>query len=299
MDFLDIRRKAKERADARARRGAAAGEAPPAREKPRTGRRRRGREEAPAEDPVVTEADVVEGALMAEMQGRSELPPAASDDFVIVRGPPAATAGGEGPGSPPGGPSGPDLPGTPPSGATPAPPIDPLAEFFLGDEEAALVGAGPSRNEDQAEALREVLIFRLGLEEYALEIDTVREILKAPPITEVPRAPPHVLGVTMVRGQVIAVYDPRRRLGLAPAQAGPGARVVVCDAGGGPVGLLVDGVSEVLRLPSSALEARPQGIAGVDSEFIAGVGRGDRRFFALLDAAALLRRDPGATGGAE
>jgi purine-binding chemotaxis protein CheW len=298
MDFLDIRRKAKERADARARRGAAAGEPPPAGEKPRSGRRRRGREGAPAEDPVVTEADVVEGALMAEMQGRSQVPPAASDDFVIVRGPPASTAEEHGPGTPSGGTAAPGPPGTPPSKA-PAPPTDPLAEFFLGDEEATQIGAGTSPTEDQAEALREVLIFRLGVEEYALDIDTVREILKAPPITEVPRAPAHVLGVTMVRGQVIAVYDPRRRMGLAPAEAGPGARVVVCDAGGGPVGLLVDGVSQVLRLPSSAFEARPQGIAGVDSEFIAGVGRGERRFFALLDAEALLRREPGAPGGAE
>lgn len=297
MDFLDTRRKAKERAGARARRSAAA--TPPARKKPRTARRR-GRNRAPG-DPVVTEADVVEGALIAEMQGRGELPPDAGDDFVIVRGPTPAQAEGSGPEALPGGQPEPDAPGPQTSPGAPgpgasAPPDDPLAEFFLGDEEAALARAGPSRAEDRAEALREVLIFNLGGEEYALEIAAVREILKAPPIVEVPRAPPHVVGVTMVRGQVIAVYDPRRRLGLAPAKAGPGARVVVCDAGDGPVGLLVDGVSQVLRLAPSALEPRPQGIAGVDSEFIAGVGRGDRRFFALLDAGALLRGDPAAGG---
>lgn len=293
MDFLDIRRKAKARAAARARRGGPA--TPPARGKPRTARRR-GRDRAPPDDPVVTEADVVEGALIAEMQGRS----AASDDFVIVRGPPVA-GGGE-PAAAPGGAAEPGASGSQASPGVPAavagePADDPLAEFFLGDEEEALAGPGSARAEEQAEALREVIVFGLGGEEYALDIGTVREILKAPPIVEVPRAPSHILGVTMVRGQVIAVYDPRRRLGLPPAKAGPAARVVVCDAGNGPVGLLVDGVSQVLRLDPSALEARPQGIAGVDSEFIAGVGRGEKRFFALLDAAALLRRDP-ATGGA-
>ncbi len=291
MDFIHIRRKAKARAAARARRGGPA--TPPARGKPRT-TRRRGRDRAPPDDPVVTEADVVEGALIAEMQGRS----AASDDFVIVRGPPAA--GGSEPAAP-GGPAEPGGSGSWASSGVSAavagqPPDDPLAEFFLGDEEAALAGSGPARAGEQAEALREVLVFVLGGEEYALDIDTVREILKAPPIVEVPRAPSHILGVTMVRGQVIAVYDPRRRLGLPPAKAGPAARVVVCDAGNGPVGLLVDGVSQVLRLDPSALEARPQGIAGVDSEFIAGVGRGEKRFFALLDTAALLRRDPAAGG---
>ena len=295
MDFLEIRRKAKQRADARARRGGTA--TPPARGKPRAARRR-GRGRAPPDDPVVTDADVVEGALIAEMQGRS----AARDDFVIVRGPPPAPPGGEGPAPVPGGLAGPGASGSQTSPRGPAvdagqPPDDPLAEFFLGDEEAAPAGTGPAPAEDRAEALREVLMFTLGGEEYALEIGTVREILKAPPIIDVPRAPPHILGVTMVRGQVIAVYDPRRRLGLPPAKAGPGARVVVCDAGSGPVGLLVDGVSQVLRLEPSALEPRPQGIAGVDSEFIAGVGRGEKRLFALLDAAALLRRDP-ATGGA-
>jgi purine-binding chemotaxis protein CheW len=297
MDFLEIRRKAKERAAARARRGTAASAAPPDREKPRAGRGRRRREEAPAEDGVVTEADVVEGALMAEMQGRSEPPTPPGDGFVIVRGPPVAPPGRDEPVRPPAGPPGPELlpeasPATP---RAPAPPADPLAEFFLSDGEATPAPAGAAR--DQGEALREVLVFRLGGEEYAVEIEVVREILKAPPITDVPRAPAHVLGVTMVRGQVIAVHDPRRRLGLPPAEAGPGARVVVCDAGEGPVGLLVDGVSQVLRLPPSALEPRPQGIAGIDSEFIAGVGRAGERFFVLLDAAALLRRAQ-APGGA-
>ncbi len=296
MDFLEIRRKAKERAAARARRGTAASAAPPDREKPRARRGRRRREGAPAEDGVVTEADVVEGALMAEMQGRSEPPLPAGDGFVIVRGPPVAPPGRE-PVRPPSGPPGPEfLPEAAP--ATPrahAPPADPLAEFFLSDGEATPAPAGAAR--DQGEALREVLVFRLGGEEYAVEIEVVREILKAPPVTDVPRAPAHVLGVTMVRGQVIAVHDPRRRLGLPPAEAGPGARVVVCDAGEGPVGLLVDGVSQVLRLPPSALEPRPQGIAGIDSEFIAGVGRAGERFFVLLDATALLRRGQ-APGGA-
>ncbi|HYQ82275.1 MAG TPA: chemotaxis protein CheW, partial [Anaeromyxobacteraceae bacterium] len=235
------------------------------------------------------------GALMAEMQGRSE-PPPPDEGFVIVRGPPEVPAreepfpagGGPRPGAGPA-----REPAAPAAAAEPpAPPIppDPLEEFFFSEREAPPHPAAGPRGEAAPEALRELLVFALGGEEYALDIEVVREILKAPPVTEVPRAPGHILGVTMVRGQVIAVHDPRRRMGLAPAPAGPGARVVVCDAGEGPVGLLVDGVTQVLRLPPAALEPRPQGIAGIDSEFIAGVGRAGERFFVLLDARALLSR---------
>jgi purine-binding chemotaxis protein CheW len=292
MDFLEIRRKAKERAAARARRGAAAGAVPPARQKSRAARGRR-RREVPPEDAVVTEADVVEGALMAEMQGRGE-PPPADAGFVIVRGPPAAEPG-RAPAARSGAPGGETA--WPARTGARAPATDPLSEFFLGEGELPPAPAGAAR-QGAPEPLREVLVFHLGGEEYALEIEVVREILKAPPITDVPRAPAHVLGVTMVRGQVIAVHDPRRRLGLPPGEAGPGARVVVCDAGEGPVGLLVDGVSQVLRLPPSALEPRPQGIAGIDSEFITGVGRVGERFFVLLDPEPLLRRAHGGGGAA-
>ena len=312
MDFLEIRRKAKERAAARARAARGTAARGGAKRRSRRGRHRPevpGEAGAVAEAGVVTEADVVEGALMAEMQGRSEPPGPPGDGFVIVRGPPAASPAGEESPSVPaaaGGPEGaaagrpeaePALPapaGEPPATAAA---VDPLDEFFFSDEEAPPAAAGAARAEAAPETLRELLVFALAGEEFALDIEVVREILKAPPITEVPRAPGHILGITMVRGQVIAVHDPRRRLGLAPAPAGPSARVVVCDAGEGPVGLLVDGVSQVLRLSPAALEPRPQGIAGIDSEFIAGVGRAGERFFVLLDAGALLSRRQ-ADGGA-
>jgi purine-binding chemotaxis protein CheW len=171
---------------------------------------------------------------------------------------------------------------------------DPLDEFFWREDELApslpeLIGAASARAPiELPEARREWLTFRLGGEEYAVEIEHVREILKAPVVTEVPRAPAHVLGVIMVRGEVIAVYDPRRRLGLPTSPATRQARVIVCDAGEGPRGLLVDAVSQVVRLPVSAIEARPSGIGGPSSEYVASIGRDRDRLFILLDLAALL-----------
>jgi purine-binding chemotaxis protein CheW len=184
-----------------------------------------------------------------------------------------------------------------------APPSDPLDEFFWreGEEAPALLDfGGPTPlapAPEVTEERREWLCFGLAGEEYAVEIARVREILKAPAITEVPRAPAHVLGVIMVRGEVIAVFDPRHRLGFPPAAPGRAARVIVCDAGDGPRGLLVDAVSDVVRLPPSAVEARPQGVGCASAEYVIGIGREGSRLIILLDVAALLRDAPAVRAG--
>lgn len=187
-----------------------------------------------------------------------------------------------------------------PAPAAPGPERDLLEEFFWREDELAadlddLVAAAPSRPvADAPEARREWLTFTLGGEEYGAAIEQVREVLKAPAITEVPRAPADVLGVIMVRGEVIAVIDPRRGLGLPAAPPGPKARVVVCDAGGGPRGILVDAVSDVVRLAPSAIEPRPTSLGGTSAEHITGIGRDAGRLIILLDLVALLHDEVGA-----
>jgi purine-binding chemotaxis protein CheW len=184
--------------------------------------------------------------------------------------------------------------------ALPAEPADPLDLFFYRpDEEATLVpaigGAGGEETALQAPvALHEFLTFLLGKEEYAVPIEHVREVLKAPAITEVPRAPTHVLGVVTVRGEVVAVIDARARLGLGGESSG--ARIVIVDAGEGPLGLLVDGVTSVVRLPSGSIEPCPQGISTAAAECVIGIGRQRDRLFMVLDAAALLPGDRQAKG---
>jgi purine-binding chemotaxis protein CheW len=173
---------------------------------------------------------------------------------------------------------------------------DPLAEFFFDPAEVAppLADLAPAPLAARPAAApleepREWLAFRLGDEEYAIEIERVREVLKTPMVTEVPRAPAHVLGVIMVRGEVIAIFDPRHRLALPPARAPRVSRVLVCDAGDGPVGLLVDAVSDVVRLRAADVEPRPNGVGGVQADYIAGIGRAGDRMVVLLDLAAVLR----------
>jgi purine-binding chemotaxis protein CheW len=169
--------------------------------------------------------------------------------------------------------------------------------FFRGDEDVPALVALPTDPEAapagvaEDAGVEEYLTFRLGAEEYAVAIEHVREVLKSQAITEVPRAPAGVLGVVSVRGEVVAVFDPRTRLGLpGPAPADGAGRIVIVDAGEGPSGLLVDSVASVVRLAHGSVEPCPQGIGGASADCLAGIGRERSRLFMVLDLAALLRR---------
>ncbi len=308
MDFLKIRKKAKERAGARESpsgpepAGAAPGPPEPA---------------GPPADPVVTDADVLEGALAARLQG---LPPAADERFTTWRPGSGAPPDVQAPPPPAPEPSqddftvvtvapGPPVP-PPPELAAARPPAaarDPLGEFFYRpDEEGPEVpeigapAAASAEREVGPLVREEYLTFLLGGEAYAVPIEQVREVMRAPPITEVPHAPPHVLGVVTVRGEVVAVFDPRRRLGLPWAAPAEGAgRVVIVDAGEGPCGLVVDVVSSVVRLPPGSVEPCPQALGGPGVECFAGIGRDGDRLFTVLDLGAFLRRPQGAARRAE
>ncbi len=306
MDFLKIRKKAQERSAERAAAKPADRDAPA---------------KAPEGKAVVTDADVLEGELVARLQGLPPVPseaPATDARFTTWRpgsgAPPRVDAGPPELPPPPtpreedftvvtGLASGaPKL--APPAALAPpearrAPQGDPLDEFFYRpDEEAPSIpalgahAAEPAPPDDPDMAIREeYLTFLLGGEEYAVAIERVREVLKAPPITEVPRAPAHIVGVVTVRGEVVAVFDPRRRLGLPGSLPEEGAgRVVIVDAGDGPCGLLVDAVASVVRLRPGSIEPCPQGIGGASAECLAGIGRVAERLFTVLDLGALLRR---------
>jgi purine-binding chemotaxis protein CheW len=324
MDFLSIRKKARERAEARGTAGAEPGpaaedRAPKATPEPAAGAAPAPQEGASAPVPaqkarrrrrddeqVLTDSDVAEGALQARMQ---ELAPTSDARFATWRpgaGPPpvepdpmvfaapvelsraAPEPLPELPRTPP-----PERP-VPPRAAEPADPLD--AFFYRPDEEAGVVpllggGSAEEPAPAAATALEEYLTFKVGDEEFAVPIDHAREVMRAPGITEVPRAPAHVLGVVTVRGEVVAVIDVKSRLGLGKGP-GAGARIMIVDAGDGPLGLLVDEVASVVRLPRGAIEPCPQGIQATAADCVKGIGRYRDRLFMVVDVAALLGREP-------
>ncbi len=107
-------------------------------------------------------------------------------------------------------------------------------------------------------------------------------------ITRVPNGPAGVEGVTNLRGRVIPVLDLRQRFGLAQTPPTRQSRIVVAELGEHAVGLVVDGVSEVLRVPTDAVEPPSALVTGADSLYLRGVAKIDERLVLLLDLARLL-----------
>lgn len=142
---------------------------------------------------------------------------------------------------------------------------------------------------DSKEVLQ-LVTFRLGNEEFSLDILRVQEIIRHMDLTRVPRTPEFVEGVINLRGRVIPVLDLRKRFGLPADEKTNETRIIVVDVDNRTVGLKVDAVSEVLRLPADTVEPPPAIVTGAESDYIKGVGKLDGRLLILLDVEKILTR---------
>lgn len=134
----------------------------------------------------------------------------------------------------------------------------------------------------------QLVVFDLNGEHYGLEIAAVESIIKMQAITVVPQAPAFVEGVTNLRGKVLPVIDLRRRFGLEVETATKATRIVVVEMSGLTVGMVVDGVSEVLHINSDTIEPPSPIMTTVDSAFIRGIAKVAQRLVILLDLAKVL-----------
>ena len=135
------------------------------------------------------------------------------------------------------------------------------------------------KNEDDLQ----IVTFKVGEEEFSVSILKVQEIIRMSEITKVPNSPPFVEGVINLRGKVIPVIDSRKRFGLPDVERTEASRIIVVDSGGKIVGLIVDSVTEVLRLSQSTVEPPPDIVGGVEADYIEGVGKLDNRLVILLN----------------
>ena len=147
-----------------------------------------------------------------------------------------------------------------------------------------------AKKELDSKEVLQLVTFRLGNEEYSLDILSVQEIIRHMELTRVPRAPEFVDGVINLRGRVIPVLDLRKRFGLKSDANSNETRIIVVDVNDTTVGFKVDAVSEVLRLPSDTVEAPPSIVTDAESEYIKGVGKMDGRLIILLDVSKILTR---------
>ena len=133
------------------------------------------------------------------------------------------------------------------------------------------------------EQLREVLVFVLGGEEYAVDILKVQEIRGYEKVTAIPSAPPYLKGVVNLRGIIVPVIDMRIKFGLAEAKYDSFTVVIILRVSGRVIGVVVDGVSDVVRLAPSDVKPAPGLGSIVDSGFLAGLATQGDRMILLLE----------------
>lgn len=159
---------------------------------------------------------------------------------------------------------------------------DILAQFIdMTQVQANQVNA--AEKQDQTALLLHLVTFQLGREEYGVEIASVQEIIRATDITPVPGAPAHVRGVINLRGKIIPVVDLRRRFALAVIESSESQRIIVVELGEKRIGMLVDSVSQVIKVPAAVVEEMPEEATSVDENFIKGVGKLEDRLVIILD----------------
>ena len=135
---------------------------------------------------------------------------------------------------------------------------------------------------------KQLVLFGLDNEIYGVDISDVHEIIRMQPVTKVPKAPFFVEGIINLRGKVIPVVDIRKRFGLSGVEQTKDSRIVVVDIGGTTIGMIVDEVTEVMRIPADSIEPPSDIVAAGDSDYLLGIARVDEKMVILLDLDRLL-----------
>ena len=145
---------------------------------------------------------------------------------------------------------------------------------------------------DDAQAsddLLQLVVFQLGGEEFGVEIMQVQEIIRMPDITRIPQSPEYVEGVINLRGKIIVVINLDTKFDLHSKELDDDSRIIIVEVGDNVVGMVVDSVSEVLRLATSSVDPAPEIISTkIKADYLKGVGKLDDRLLILLDLERVL-----------
>ena len=138
---------------------------------------------------------------------------------------------------------------------------------------------------------QEYLVFRLGSEEYGIEILKVQEIRGYDRVTRIANTPAFISGVTNLRGAIVPIVDLRVKFQLPSAEFNENTVVIVLNLGTRVVGIVVDGVSDVLSLTTEQIKPAPDFTVTVSSEYLLGLGALDERMLILVDIEKLLNSE--------
>jgi purine-binding chemotaxis protein CheW len=140
-------------------------------------------------------------------------------------------------------------------------------------------------------AEKQMVLFELGNETYGLDIATVHEIIRMQPITKVPKAPAYVEGVINLRGKVIPVIDIGKRFGFEKVEGTKNNRIVVVYLQDTTLGIIVDAVTEVIRIPNDAVEPVSDIVTTGNSDYLQGIAKLQDKMVILLALEKLLAAD--------
>ncbi len=146
---------------------------------------------------------------------------------------------------------------------------------------------------DSLENEMQLVVFGLGDEEFGVEITQVREIIRIPEITKMPNSPDFVDGVINLRGTIAPIVDLKKLLDIHRGndENTDTMRIVIVEHDERIVGMIVDGVSEVLRLSKNDIDANPILASDVSAEYISGVGKLENRLLILIDMTKIMSAD--------
>lgn len=137
----------------------------------------------------------------------------------------------------------------------------------------------------------QLVSFRLAQEEYGVEITKVQEIILMGEITRVPQTPEYIMGLINLRSTVIPIVDLRMRFGLNQEEQTDETRIMVVNVAGKTIGIIVDAVSEVLRVTKDQIAPPPPTVAGLGQEYLTGLVKLENRLLIMLDIDKILGED--------
>lgn len=155
--------------------------------------------------------------------------------------------------------------------------------------------AARERDEADNEPVIQWVTFWLADEKYGINVMRVREVLKVSEVAPVPGAPYFVLGIINLRGNVVTVIDTRTRFGLTPREPDDNTRIVIIEADERVVGMMVDGVAEVVNTKESEIETTPNVGNDESAKYIYGVCNRNEELLILVDEEKFLA-EPEASG---
>jgi purine-binding chemotaxis protein CheW len=137
-------------------------------------------------------------------------------------------------------------------------------------------------------AIRQFVKFSVGEEEFGVDIKLVREISKLQEMLKVPNTPPFIEGLLNLRGQVLTIFNLRKRLGMKDQEFDENSKIIIVWYNDIQIGFTVDKVSEIIKVEDVNVENTPPSITGVDKRFLSGVIRTGEKLLLTLDLTRVL-----------